>query len=682
MITLSANNLAKSFGVDNLFSGISFHVNKGDRIGLIGVNGAGKTTLLNILAGEISHDSGDFFLAANTKVGYLKQSDTLNSDKTVYEEMLAIFSDVIGIEADLSRLSIEISELSSVGQDVEKLLHDYDDLMEAYKAQNGYGYKSEINGILNSLAFPPEFFHKTISILSGGEKTRLALAALLLKKPDLLLLDEPTNHLDIDTLKWLEQYLKSYAGTIVLISHDRYFLDQTVTRIFEIENGKLYAYEGNYTTFAQKKKEREIAELRQYDKQQKEISRQEEIIRRFKQHGTEKLAKRAQSREKRLDRIDVLGKPSLSHGKIKFNFKEGPQSGRDALQVFSITQTFGKGERSRLLFKNVFLDIKRGERICLVGPNGIGKTTLLKIILSELEPTTGYIKVGHNIAFGYYDQNQELLDDTNTVLNEMHSEYRLYTETELRSLLGRFLFRNDDVFKPVGALSGGEKARLSLLKLMISGSNFLVMDEPTNHLDIASKEIFEDALIDFPGTLLLVSHDRYFLNKVPTRIIELSEAGITNYMGSYDYYTEKKFDDSFPKGYLGELSKSKSGSSQEKGTGKRENSGQPGNRREASGASSASHGVAPIPPLSEKEARMEERRLEKAAATEAKKKEKALSNLEASIMDLETRINEIHDELCKEEVFTDHRLSLSLTEELTEKKAELDTIYHAWVEAH
>lgn len=656
MIILSASNLAKSFGIDSLFSGVSFHVNKGDRIGLIGVNGAGKTTLLNILSGDLSFDSGDFFLAGDTRVGYLKQSDTLNSDKTVYEEMLGIFQDVIGIEHALSRLSIEISDLSVSGHEVEKLLHEYDDLMEEYKSKNGYGYKSEINGILNSLAFPPEFFDKTISILSGGEKTRLALAALLLKKPELLLLDEPTNHLDIDTLKWLEQYLKSYVGTIVLISHDRYFLDQTVTKIFEIEKGQLYAYEGNYTSFVQKKKERETAEFRKYEKQQKEISRQEEIIRRFKQHGTEKLAKRAQSREKRLEHIDVISKPSLGQDKIRFNFKEGPPSGKDALQVFSISQTFGKGEGNRLLFENVFLDIKRGERVCLVGPNGIGKTTLLKVILSELEPSTGYVKIGHNIVFGYYDQGQELLNESNTVLNEMHSEYRLYTETELRSLLGRFLFRSDDVFKPVAALSGGEKARLSLLKLMISGANFLIMDEPTNHLDIASKEIFEDALIDFPGTLLLVSHDRYFLNKVPTRIVELSEAGITDYMGSYDYYMEKKFDDSFPKGYLGELQKNKSASRAPR--------------------------MDPSPVTTDKDLRMQERRLEKEAGVLAKKKEKKLKGMEEDIAVLEALIQDIHDALCTEAVFTDHHLSLSLTSELSEKKAQLEAIYHAWMEAH
>jgi ATP-binding cassette subfamily F protein 3 len=660
MIILSANNIAKSFGVENLFSGITFHVNKGDRIGLIGVNGAGKTTLLNILAGELAYDSGDFFVAANTQVGYLKQSDTLNSSKTVYEEMLGIFADVISIENALSHLSMDISERSGAGQDVEKLLHDYDDLMETYKARNGYGYKSEIAGILNSLAFPPECYNQSIAVLSGGEKTRLALAALLLKKPELLLLDEPTNHLDIDTLKWLEQYLKNYAGTIVLISHDRYFLDQTVSRIFEIENHLLYAYEGNYTAFAQKKKDRETAEFRQYEKQQKEISRQEEIIRRFKQHGTEKLAKRAQSREKRLEHIDVMNRPSHNQGKIRFNFKEGPQSGRDVLSAHEISQSFGRGEQLRLLFKNVFLDVKRGERICLVGPNGIGKTTLLKIILSAMEPSTGYVKVGHNIVFGYYDQGQELLNDTNTVLNEMHSEYRLYTETEIRSLLGRFLFRSDEVFKPVAALSGGEKARLSLLKLMISGSNFLVMDEPTNHLDIASKEIFEDALIDFPGTLLLVSHDRYFLNKVPTRIIELSEAGVTNYLGGYDYYMEKKFDDSFPKGYLGELQKNRTA-----GTKAGEN---------------PDNDTAAVP--TDKALRMAERRLEKEALTLAKKREKALKQMEATIMTLEARIQEIHDELCSEAAFSDHHRTLALTEELADKKTQLEAIYQAWLEAH
>ncbi len=656
MIVLSANNLTKTFGVETILSDVSFIINKGDRVGIIGVNGAGKTTLLNILSGNMPCDSGDFYMAPGFKAGYLRQSDMLDSENTVYEEMLCIFDSLIVMEQELAALSEKIASLSDAGEDVEKLLHQYDDLTELYKAGNGYGYKSEIAGILNSLAFPPEYYDKKISMLSGGERTRLALAALLLKKPELLLLDEPTNHLDIDTLKWLEQYLKSYSGTIVIISHDRYFLDQTANRIFELESRRLQCYEGNYTAFAQKKKDREAAALNKYDKQQKEIARQEEMIRRFKQHGTEKLAKRAQSREKRLEHIEVLDRPVSRPGKIRFSFKEGPQSGRDALEAVDISKVFGKGPNSRTLFEHVSFDIKRGERVCLVGPNGIGKTTLLRIIMSAAQAQAGHIKIGHNIIFGYYDQNQELIDCNNTVLNELHSAYRLYSETELRSLLGRFLFKNDDVFKTVGSLSGGEKARLSLLKLMISGANFLIMDEPTNHLDISSKELVEDALLDFPGTLLLVSHDRYFLNKVPTRIMELAPAGITSYLGSYDYYMEKKFEENSPKSYLTEMG------------------------RQIGGASGAD--VRLQSQLSEKEQRIEERRREKELQTAIKKREKELQRLEAEIAQHEDKIAAIEAEMCRDTVFTDHEKVAALNDELIGRKSRLNDIYASWVELH
>ncbi len=650
MIILSANNITKTYGVDPVLINASFHINQGDRIGIIGANGAGKTTLLNILSGRLAYDSGDFFVSANTNIGYLRQSDNFESEKTVYEEMLAIFAELIDMEKELDKLSHEISEESQNGKDVTKMLHQYDDLMEAFKNKNGYGYKSEIHGILNSMAFPEEFFHKKISILSGGERTRLALAALLLKKPDLLLLDEPTNHLDIGTLKWLEQYLKAYSGTIVLISHDRYFLDQTVNRILEIENHKLVTYEGNYSVYAEKKRLKEADELRKYEHQQKELQRQEEIIRRFKQHGTEKLAKRAQSREKRLDHVERLDKPTAPLGKMKIRFKQGYQSGNDVLLIKELSKSFGRGDHKRQLFRYVELDVKRGERICLVGSNGIGKTTLLKIIMGEAEPDQGYIKLGHNISFGYYDQEQNLLGTGNTVLEEVHSAYRLYSDTEVRSLLGRFLFKNDTVFQLVSSLSGGEKARLSLLKLMLSGTNLLIMDEPTNHLDIASKEVFEDALRDFPGTMLVVSHDRYFLNKVPTRIIELGEDGIVNYLGGYDYYMEKKQSLGSGKSYLEELGQ-KAGT--DSGT--------------DSGAAASS---------------MEARRKDKEAQTQQKRLEKERRRLEDSIAETEEKIVWIQSEMCKEQVYSDHERIASYQCDLNRLKELLSETYEAWIALH
>lgn len=649
MIILSANNITKTYGIEPVLTDASFHIGQGDRIGVVGANGAGKTTLLNILSGRLACDSGDFFVSAETNIGYLRQSDNFESEKTVYEEMLAIFTEVIEMEKEMERLSHEISEESGRGRDVTKLLHQYDDLTESFKNRNGYGYKSEIHGILNSMAFPEEYFNKKISILSGGERTRLALAALLLKKPDLLLLDEPTNHLDIGTLKWLEQYLKSYPGTIVVISHDRYFLDQTVTRIFEIENHKLVTYEGNYTAYAEKKRLKDADEIRKYERQQREIKRQEEIIRRFRQHGTEKLAKRAQSREKRLEHIERLEKPAATPGRMKIRFKQNFQSGNDVLLVRELSKSFGRGDRRRLLFRNVELDVKRGERICLVGPNGIGKTTLLKIIMGEVEPDQGYIKLGHNISFGYYDQEQNLLGAGNTVLEEVHSAYRLYSDTEVRSLLGRFLFKNDTVFQPVSSLSGGEKARLSLLKLMLSGANLLIMDEPTNHLDIASKEVFEEALQDFPGTMIVVSHDRYFLNKVPTRIIELGEDGITNYLGGYDYYMEKKQSLGSGKSYLSELG-----------------------QKTASGSGTAEPGSSS----------REERRRAKEAQTQQKRLEKERKRLEDAIADTEAKIEWIQSEMCREEVYTDHAKIAAYQSDLNSLKDLLSETYEAWIALH
>lgn len=652
MILLSATNLNKYYGTTPVLTNVSFHINQGDRIGIVGANGAGKTTLLNILTRELSFDDGDFFLPGDATIGYLKQRDNFQSKNTVYQEMLAIFQPVIDMEHRMAELSEEISQRSAQGENVEALLHQFDDLSHAFQLQDGYSYKSEINGILNSMAFMEDFYNKEISMLSGGERTRLALAALLLKKPDLLLLDEPTNHLDIGTLKWLEQYLKAYAGTLVVISHDRYFLDQTVTRIFEVEHHKLICYEGNYTAYVEKKRLREEDAMRKYESQQKEIARQEEIIRRFKQHGTEKLAKRAQSREKRLSHIEALERPESRPGKMRIQFKERLQSGNDVLYAEELSKSFGSGGDRRRLFQNVGFDIKKGSRICLVGPNGIGKTSLLKIIMGQLDPDTGFLKIGRNVTFGYYDQEQQMLTASNTVLEELHSEYRLYTETELRSLLGRFLFHGDDVFKSVGALSGGEKARLALLKLMLSGSNLLIMDEPTNHLDIASKEVFEDALLEFPGTMLLVSHDRYFLNKIPSAIYELSEYGLTTFGGGYDYYLEKKQQIASGKNYLSDLAKQ--------------------------GATEDGQQVQ-SDAQTHKERRAEERLQQKELQAKQRRRERRLQEYEQKIAELEEKIEAIQAQLCLEEIYTDFEKAAQLDLASKETRGELDRIYEEWL---
>jgi ATP-binding cassette subfamily F protein 3 len=659
MTVISANNLSKVYdGTETIFSGVSFHINKGDRTGLVGTNGAGKSTLLSVLAGELTPDEGSYFISQDLTVGYFRQNDLFTSEKTVYEEMLSIFSHVIQMEEQMNSMAARIAELSADGvhaeneEQVEKLLAEYDRLTEKFKEANGYGYKSEIAGVLSSMAFPQSFYDKKTNSLSGGERTRLALAALLLKKPDILFLDEPTNHLDIGTLKWLEQYLRAYKGTVIIISHDRYFLDHTVNRIFEMENHRLSIYEGNYTFYAAEKKVRLETEMRAYEHQQADIKRQEDMIRRFKERGTEKLAKRAKSREKQLEKVELLERPAELNSRMKIQFKESTKSGNDTLHAEGLSKSYGFGSDKRTLFSNVEFDIKRGERICIIGPNGTGKTTLLKMIMSEIEPTEGFIKIGHNIHFGYYDQEQTMLNDSFTVIEEMREAYSLYSDTELRGLLGRFLFKNDDVFKQVSALSGGERARLALLKLMLSGANVLILDEPTNHLDIASKEVFEDALLDFPGTSVIVSHDRYLLNKVPTSIYELTSSGITVYPGNYDYYNEKKAEVTSANAYMNELHRS--------------------NSTESDNGDESSADL--------KQQRMEERRKNKEAQAEQRRIQRRIEALENEISGLESEIESLEAEMYKEEYQTDHAKLAEIAGTLALRKERLDAAYDEWSE--
>ncbi|MBR5229685.1 MAG: ABC-F family ATP-binding cassette domain-containing protein [Firmicutes bacterium] len=654
MIILSANNLGKVYGTDVIIEKASFHVNAGDRVGIVGRNGAGKTTLLNMLTGEFSVDEGEFFVSSNTRVGYLKQRDNFFKDHTVIQAIEDIFSHIHALEEEIHKTS----DMVAANPQDERLIHKLDALQQEYDAKGGYTYKSEITGILSSMAFGTETYNKKISTLSGGERTRLALAALLLEKPDLLLLDEPTNHLDIGTLKWLEQYLSSYKGTIMIVSHDRYFLDQTVNRIFEVENHKVYCYEGNYTAFAAKKAQRREAELRAYTNQQKEIARQEEMIRRFKQHGTELLAKRAQSREKRLEHIERLERPESEMGRMKIHFRQNFQSGNDVIFAEGLAKDFGWGSSKKELFRNVNLDIKRGERICIVGPNGVGKTTLLRTLLGELNPTDGRLKIGHNVAFGYYDQGQQLLNNNNTVLEELKESYRLYTDTEMRNILGRFLFHGDDVFLPVGSLSGGEKARLSLVKMMLSGANTLILDEPTNHLDIDSKEVFEEALLEFPGTVIVVSHDRYFLQRIPTRILELENDGINEYLGKYDYYLEKKEQIQSAKKYLTE---------------------QLGGGAKGAVAADLDHAKAVVEAGQEVMlSAAEQRALNKQREAEERRKARALAKIEEEIAALEEENAEIEAKMCSEENMNDYELLTALSTRHEEVAKLLEEAYEQW----
>ncbi len=639
MIVLSASNLTKVYGTDVILEGADFHVNNGDRIGLVGRNGAGKTTLLNMITGELTPDDGQVFVPADLKIGYLKQRDNFKSDDTVIEAINRIFEPLQKLEEEIARAADMIAQ----NPHDESLINRLDQLNQRYERQGGYTYKSEVTGILNSMAFNEDFYDKKTDTLSGGERTRLALAALLLEKPDLLILDEPTNHLDIGMLKWLEQYLASYKGSIIIVSHDRYFLDRCTSRIFEIEHHKLKAYDGNYSAFAEKKRQLREAELRAYSNQQREIARQEAMIRRMKERGTEKLAKRAQSREKRLEHVQKLDAPKIQEGKIKISFNQDFQSGSDVITADNLSKSFGFGKDRRLLFENVNMDIKRGEKICIVGPNGVGKTTLLKIILQELQPDEGRLKIGHNVTFGYYDQGQQLLNPSNTVLGEMKETYRMYTDTQMRSLLGRFLFKNDDVFLKVQDLSGGEKARLALLKLMLGGANTLLLDEPTNHMDIESKEVFEEALSEFPGTAIVISHDRYFLQKIPDRILELTSEGITEYLGKYDYYVEKKEQISSGKKYLAEMSGSKSDEKSK---------------------------------TSEDELSSEERRrLNKQIEAQQRRAAREKQALEEQLIRFEEEIKDIETKMCSEENISDYELLEQLGKELEELKSRYEEAF-------
>lgn len=613
---------------------VSFSVNKGDRIGIVGPNGAGKTTLLSILSGEAGPTTGNFYVRNGYTVGYLKQRNHFFSEGTVLREAEKTFTRFHEMEKEIHRLEEAISDHEH--PDFNRNLEQYTALMEKYKEQGGYTYKSELKSVLRNMGFGESEYDKKISMLSGGERTRLAMACMLLKQPDILMLDEPTNHLDLRMLEWLEQYLKAYKGTIIVVSHDRYFLDQLVNRIFEVSQCHLTDYRGNYSEYLIKHEERMEVALREYEKQQKEIEKQEEIIRRFKGHGTEKLVNRAKSREKRLAHMEVKDRPVPENNRMKLTFHSEYKSGNDVMLAEDLEKSFGE----RKLFDHVSFDIKKGERICIIGDNGVGKTTLLRILMGKEQADRGYLKIGHNVNFGYYDQGQLLLDENETVLGEMKNAYHLYTDTEMRSILGRFLFRGDDVFKQIRSLSGGEKAKLSLLKLMLSGANTLILDEPTNHLDIDAKEVVEDALLDFEGTLIIVSHDRYLLQKLPTRIFELTTDGIVEYKGRFDYYLQKKEERKAAES-SGEESKSTS-----------------------DGELSAE----------------EERRLRKEQEAEQRRQERRIKELEGIIEDLEAKIQETEELLCAPENMSNVELLQEKGELLEQYKAELEVQYEEWME--
>ena len=537
MPVLSCSNICKTYIVDTILDKVSFSVEDGDKVGIIGLNGSGKTTLFNILAGNISKDSGDIYIQKDLKIGYLEQHTNIESSKSIYEECLEVFQNLIQMEEDIRKLENSISNVATEGDSPElsALMEQYGHLSELFVSQNGYGYKSEIRGVLKGLGFGDIDLDKEVNLLSGGQKSRLSLAKLLLHKPDILLLDEPTNHLDIEAIGWLEKYLRDYKGACLIISHDRYFLDNVVNRIFYLENLKLHIYNTNYTRFMiQRKKDMDILK-KQYEDQQKEIKRQEEIISRFMNYGGARHIKQAQSRQKLLNKMKVIDKFTQSKTS-KIRFEPRIKSGRDVLRVENLEKSFGDLK----LLNEINFNVYRGERVGLIGANGIGKTTLFKIILGQLEKDGGSIEIGHHVMPGYFDQEMDKLNLENTVIDEIWDDNPNMDHLQIRTVLSQFLFVGDDIFKYIEDLSGGEKGRISLLKLMLSKANLLLMDEPTNHLDIDSKEILEDALLDYEGTVFVISHDRYFLNRVTNKILELSKDGIKEYVGNYNYYLEKK----------------------------------------------------------------------------------------------------------------------------------------------
>lgn len=636
MIILQASHITKSFGADIVLENINLTVQNGERVGLVGPNGAGKTTLLKIVTGRIPSDSGEVMKPKGVSFGYLAQDGGLESNRTIWDEMISVFEPIIEQEKALRRLEKRMGEISATASPSEysKVMEEYAALAEDFKNKGGYGYQAAIRGILHGLKFGNEH-EKLINTLSGGQKTRLALAKQLLTKPDLLILDEPTNYLDMETLTWLEQYLISYPGAVLVVSHDRYFLDSLVQVIYELQRGKAVKYIGNYSQFIQQKKEKTEQQLKQYKKQQEEIAKMEDFVRRNMARSS--TTGRAQSRQKMLEKIQRLDKP-VTDRSARFSFGIQRASGSEVLKIKDMTIGYNKTALSH----GINVEIKRGERVALVGPNGAGKSTLLKTIIGQLRPLQGYFLTGTNVDIGYYEQEQAKSTSTKQVLNELWDHYAMMDEKDIRTVLGCFLFSGDDVYKSTADLSGGERARLSLSKLMLKKANFLMLDEPTNHLDIYSKEVLEGALEDYPGTILFVSHDRYFLKKVATRVVELSPQGVTNYAGDYLYYLRKKK----------ELETSPE---------------QPGPDRSVNEGTAANKMAARQNYLQEKEAkRREEKRMRR------------LEELEIAIEETEKRISELEAEIYLPEVYQELEILMQKNEELEKSKKALESYYEEW----
>ena len=531
---LACQNISKAFGTKEILRDVNFHVNEKEKIAIVGINGSGKTTLLKIIMGEETADNGQIILAKDTAIGYLSQHQDISFDNTIYGEMLAAKQYIVDLEANIRRLEHDMKHAE--GEELEKILETYNRLSSKYDRDNGYSYESEITGVLKGLGFGPDDYDRHINTLSGGQKMRIALGRLLLTRPDIIILDEPTNHLDMPSISWLESFLSSYPGSVIIVSHDRYFIDRIATSIIEIDNKKATVYHGNYTYYAEKRAEIRANMMKAYLNQQQEIKHQEAVITKLKQFNREKSIKRAESREKMLDKVEVLDKPTEIASEMRLSLDPSVESGNDVLTVTHLSKSFG----NNCLFDNLDFDIKRGEKVALIGGNGTGKTTILKMINHIVTKDNGTIALGSRVHIGYYDQEHQVLSLHKTIFEEINDAYPDLTNTKIRNVLAAFLFTGDDVFKKIEDLSGGERGRVSLAKLMLSPANFLVLDEPTNHLDIQSKGILEDAIRNYTGTVLVVSHDRYFINRIATRILELKDQQLYSFIGNYDYYEAHK----------------------------------------------------------------------------------------------------------------------------------------------
>lgn len=628
---LSCQNISKAFIENTVLQNISFHIEDYEKAALVGINGAGKTTLLRIIVGELSADTGLVTLSKDKTLGYLAQNGAVDTANTIYEELLSVKKELIDLEHQMRDCEEAMKHASEA--ELEQLMKRYSDFTHAFETGDGYAYKSEIIGVLKGLGFTEEDFTKKVSTLSGGQKTRVALGKLLLQKPDLIILDEPTNHLDMNSISWLETYLLNYKGAVLIVSHDRYFLDRIATKVIEIDQSKATTFSGNYSDYAVKKEQLRIAAMNAYLNQQREIRHQEEVIEKLRSFNREKSIKRAESRVKMLEKIEVLEKPTEANTDMKLTLTPYKQSGNDVLSVENLSKSFGHLR----LFENVSFEIKRGEHVAIIGDNGTGKTTLLKILNALLPADYGSFKLGTNVEIGYYDQEHHVLHSEKTLFDEISDEYPYLTNTEIRNVLAAFLFTGDDVFKRISDLSGGEKGRVSLAKLMLGNANFLILDEPTNHLDIMSKEILEDALNHYEGTVLYVSHDRYFINRTAHRILELTGERFVNYIGNYDYYLEKR-DILSTRAHTTELTPAKETVSEVK----------------------------------------QDWKAQKEEQAKQRKKENDLKKCEEKIAVLENRIAEIDAEMSDPAIGTQVLKLQDLSKEQATLKEQLDSLYEEW----